>query len=101
MVAIAIFSADPVRRRSLDEALRRDPAVTIVGLADEPAAVARLIEQNHVDAVVADAPPPEQLSDWRNRYDRPAVVVLVDVDGDGLEATASGAVASLPRTAQA
>ncbi len=100
MVAIAIFSADPVRRRSLDEALRQDPAITIVGLADEPAAVARLIEQNHVDAVVADAPPPDQLSDWRNRHDRTAVVVLVDDEEDGLEALAAGAGAILPRTAE-
>jgi NarL family two-component system response regulator YdfI len=100
MLAIAIFSADPVLRRSLDEALRQDPAVTIVGIADEPAAVPRLIEQNHVDAVLADAPPHDQLSDWRNRHDRTAFVVLVDDEEDGVEALAAGAGAILPRTAE-
>ena len=45
MVAIAIFSADPIRRRSLEEVLRGDSTITIVGVADDPAAVLRLIDQ--------------------------------------------------------
>src|SRR5205807_9070464 len=57
------------------------------------------IEQGHVDAVLADAPPPDQLSDWRNRHDRTTVVVLVDDEEDGVEALAAGAGAILPRTA--
>ena len=78
MVAIAIFSADPVRRRSLEEVLRGDSTITIVGVEDDPAAVLRLIDQNNVDAVLADAPTREHLADWRNRHGETAFVVLVD-----------------------
>ena len=101
MVAIAIFSADPVPRRGLEQLLRQDPAVTVVGVADDPSAVLRLIEQNHVDAVLADAPPRDQLSDWRLRHDQIAFVVLVDGSDpeDGIEALHAGADAVLPRTA--
>jgi two-component system, NarL family, response regulator YdfI len=101
MVAIAIFSNDPVLRRSLEQLLRQDPAVTVVGVADDPSAVLRLIEQNHVDAVLADAPPRDQLSDWRLRHDQIAFVVLVDGSDpeDGIEALHAGAGAILPRTA--
>jgi DNA-binding NarL/FixJ family response regulator len=100
MVAIAIFSADPVLRRSLEQLLRADSAVTLVGVADDPSAVLRLIEQDHVDAVVADAAPRDQLSDWRRRG-RAALVVLVEGTDpeDGIEALAAGAGAILPRSA--
>ncbi len=57
MAAIAIFSADPIRRRSLERLLREEPAFTIVGVAADPSQVLRLIEQNHVDAVLVDSPP--------------------------------------------
>jgi two-component system, NarL family, response regulator YdfI len=101
MVAIAIFSVDPALRRSLEQLLREDPAVTIVGVADDPSAVLRLIEQHHVDAVLADAPPPNQLSDWRLRYDQTAFVVLLDGTDpeDSIEALHAGAGAILPRSA--
>jgi NarL family two-component system response regulator YdfI len=102
MVAIAIFSTDPVLRHSLEQLLRTDPAVTIVGVADDPSAVLRLIEQNHLDAVLADAPPPEQLSDWRMRHGRTAFVVLIEATDpeDGIEALQAGAGAILPRAAE-
>jgi DNA-binding NarL/FixJ family response regulator len=102
MVAIAIFSADPVRRRSLEEVLRGDSTITIVGVADDPAAVLRLIDQNHVDAVLADAPTGEHLGDWRNRHGETAFVVLVDGtdEEDSLDAFYAGARAILPRSAE-
>jgi DNA-binding NarL/FixJ family response regulator len=101
MVAIAIFSADPVLRRSLEQLLRADRTVTIVGVADDPSAVLGLIEGNHVDAVLADAPPRDQLSDWRIRHGRTAFVVLVDGTDpeDGIEALHAGAGAILARFA--
>jgi NarL family two-component system response regulator YdfI len=101
MVAIAIFSADPVLRSSLEQSLREDPAVTIVGVADDPSSVLRLIEQNHVDAVLADTPPRDQLSDWRIRHDRIAFVVLLEGSDpqDSIEAFYAGAGAILPRSA--
>ena len=102
MVAIAIFSADPILRRSLEQLLREDPAITVVGVADDPSAMLRLIDQDHVDAVLADAPPREQLADWRIQYDRTAFVVLVDGadEENSLDALYAGARAILPRSAE-
>jgi len=99
MAGIVIFSADPVLRRSLEELLGGIPNITIVGVADNPSAMFRLIEQNHVDAVLADSPPHEQLADWRTRHGETAFVVLVDGynDEDGLEALHAGARGILPR----
>ena len=100
--SIAIFSADPVRRGRLEQMLREDPAVTIVGVADDPSGVDRLIDQSRVDAVLADAPPRDQLADWRTRHDRSAIVVLLDGNDpeDGIEALFAGADAVLPRSAE-
>jgi NarL family two-component system response regulator YdfI len=102
MVAIAILSTDPARRRSLEQMLRGDPTVTIVGDADDPAVVLRLMDQNQFDAVLADAPSGEQLSDWRSRHDRTAFVVLVEGTDpeDAIEAFHAGAGAILPRSAE-
>jgi DNA-binding NarL/FixJ family response regulator len=101
MPAVAIFSADPVLRRSLERMLRADPAIAIAGVADAPAALLRVIDQSHVDAVVADAPPPEQLSDWCMRHERTTFVVLIDgTDPEyAIEAFHAGATAILLRTA--
>jgi DNA-binding NarL/FixJ family response regulator len=101
MVAIAVCSADPVLRRSLEQSLRGDPAVTIVGVADDPAAVLALLEQYRVDAVLADAPPRDQLSDWRRRHGETAFVILLDgtEPQDGIAALHAGASAVLPRSA--
>jgi DNA-binding NarL/FixJ family response regulator len=102
MFAIVIFSADPVLRRSLEELLGGTPTITIVGVTDNPSAVLRLIDQNHVDAVLADAPPHEQLVDWRIRHDETAFVVLVDGadEEDSRDALYAGARAILPRSAE-
>jgi DNA-binding NarL/FixJ family response regulator len=101
MIAVAILSADPVLRRSLEQMLRADPAVAVVGAADAPSALLHLIDRNRVDAVLAHAPPPDQLSDWRLRHDRTAFVVLLDESDpeDGIEAFHAGAAAVLPRAA--
>jgi DNA-binding NarL/FixJ family response regulator len=99
--SVAIFSTDPVLRRSLEQMLREDPAVTIVGAADDASAMLRLLDQDRVDAVVADAPPHDQLSDWRTRHAHAAFVVLLDgIDAEeGIEALYAGAGAILPRSA--
>jgi DNA-binding NarL/FixJ family response regulator len=98
-VAIAIFSADPALRRGLEQTLRGDAAVTIVGVVDDPSAVVRLIEQ--VDAVVADTPARDQVSDWRMRRGQVAIVALIDGSDpdDGIAALQAGAGAILPRSA--
>jgi DNA-binding NarL/FixJ family response regulator len=101
MVAIVIFSADPAMRRRVESLLREDPAMIVVGVTDDPSAVLRLIDQNHVDAVLADAPLREHLTDWRIRHGESAFVVLVDGGDDehSLDALYAGAGAILPRTA--
>jgi DNA-binding NarL/FixJ family response regulator len=102
MAAIVIFSADPDLRRSLEELLREDPVVTVVGVADDPSTVLRLMDQDHVDAVLADAPPHEHLADWRIRHAETAFVVLVGGtdEEDTLDALYAGARAILPRSAE-
>jgi DNA-binding NarL/FixJ family response regulator len=55
MVAIAI-SADPAMRRSLEQLLREDSTFSIVGAVDDPTAISLLIDQNHVNVVLADVP---------------------------------------------
>ena len=102
MTTIAIYSADPVLRCSLEQLLRGDPAMSVVGVADNPSAMLRLIDQNHVDAVLADSPPREQLADWRNRHADTAFVVLIDGLNaeDSLDALYAGARGILPRSAE-
>ena len=97
MVAIAIFSGDAVLRRSLEHLLRGDPTITVVGVADDSAALLQVIDQYHVDAVLGDAPSWEQLADWRIRHGETAFVVLVDGgdDEDSLDALYAGARAIL------
>jgi DNA-binding NarL/FixJ family response regulator len=99
MTAVAIYSADPVLRCSLEQLLRSDPGMTVVGVADNPSTMLRLIDQNHVDAVLADSPSQEQLSDWRTRHGETAFVIFTDGynDDDGLDALHAGAQAILPR----
>jgi len=102
MTAIAIYSADPVLRCSLERQLREDPAMSVVGVADDPSALLQLIDRNNVDAVLADSPPYEQLADWRTRHRETAFVVLIDGCNkeDSLEALYAGARGILPRSAE-
>ena len=102
MVAIAIFSTDPVLRSRLEDLLRAEPAVTLAGIGNDPSAPLRMIAQSRVDVVLADAPSRDQLSDWRRRHGQMALVVLLDGTDpeDGLEPLLAGAGAILPRFAE-
>jgi DNA-binding NarL/FixJ family response regulator len=101
MAAIVICSADPVRRRELTEMLGAQPQTSVAGVTADLGAALQLIAQSSVDAVVADAPPPGQLTEWRARRVSAALVVLIDqTDEDAsLEALHAGARAILPRSA--
>jgi DNA-binding NarL/FixJ family response regulator len=102
MVAIAIFSADPAMRRSLEQLPREDPTLSIVGVVDDPTAISLLIDQNRVNVVLADMPLRERLAAWRIRHNQTAFVIFIggpDED-DSLEALYAGARAILPRTAK-
>ena len=101
MVAVAIISIDPVLRRNLEQLPRDDPAVVLVGVVDRPRSLWELVDENHVDAVLTDAPTRELLADYRGRHDRTALVVLLDgADAeDTVRVLSTGARAVLDRSA--
>ena len=74
MVAIAIFSVDPVLRGNLEQLPREDPAITIVGFVDSPLALLELAETHHVDVVLAETLPSELLTDQQVRHQQTAWV---------------------------
>ena len=100
MVAVAIFSTDPVLRRNLEQLPHDDSAVALVGIVDHPSSVPELLNQDHVDVLVADAPTQELLAEYRGRHNRTALVVLLDgVDAaDSVRALNAGARAVLHRS---
>jgi DNA-binding NarL/FixJ family response regulator len=102
MVAVAIFSADPVLRCSLEQLPRDDPAVTLVGIVDHPSGLVKLLNQNQVDVVLMDIPTGAQLNEWQGFHNnRVALMILIDVAeaGDTVEALNAGAQAILRRSA--
>jgi len=101
MVAVAIFSADPVLRRNLEQLPRDDPAVVIVGMVDQPSSVRELVNRDRVDVLLADVPPREPLPVYRSRHNRIALVVLLDGANaeDTARALSAGARAVLDRSA--
>ncbi len=104
MIAIAIFSVDQTLRRRLEELPRKDPAITLVGIAESPAALAALAKRLHLDVVLSgEAPANGPLADWPARHRHTAWVVFAEnADEQGvLEALEAGASAVLPRSADA
>jgi DNA-binding NarL/FixJ family response regulator len=100
MLAIAIFSADPVLRGSLEGLVRADPAIAIAGIVDQPSALLQMIGQSQINAVLTDVASLEQWAVWEGRHKQPAFVVLGDgTDENRLDLLNIGARAILPRTA--
>ena len=102
MVAIAIFSVDQTLRRRLEQLPRKDPAITLVGIADSTAALLALAERHDLDVVLSgEVPAAELLADWQARHRRPAwIVFLAKADEQkSLEALGAGASAVLSRSA--
>jgi DNA-binding NarL/FixJ family response regulator len=101
MVAVAIFSADPVLRRNLEQLPRNDPALVIVGMVDQPLSVRELVNRNLIDVLLVDAPTRELLAEYRAGRDRIALVVLLDGANaeDTARALSAGARAVLDRSA--
>src|SRR5437868_15547854 len=77
MVAVAIFSADPVLRRNFEQLPRDDPALVIVGMVDQPSSVRVLVNRNLIDVLMVDAPTRELLAEYRAGRDRMALVILL------------------------
>jgi two-component system, NarL family, response regulator YdfI len=101
MVAIAIFSVDPVLRCSLEQLPREDPAITVVGIVDSPSALVELAETHHFDVVLAETLPRELLTNWQIRHEQTAWGLIPDRADEetSLDALSTGASAVLPRTA--
>ena len=98
MVAVAIFSIDPILRRNLEQLPHDDPAFALVG--DHPSSVPELLNKHRIDVLLADAPTRELLAEYRGRHDRVALVVLLDGADpeDGVRALKAGARAVLHRS---
>jgi two-component system nitrate/nitrite response regulator NarL len=102
MLAVVIVSADPALRRRLEDLLRADRAVTIVGVAAEAAAARALMQQTQVDAILADAAAVPAMAEWTIAQLRKPVIALLDAAADAqssLEAIGTGVRAVLPRSA--
>jgi DNA-binding NarL/FixJ family response regulator len=102
MVAIAIFSIDPMLRRSLEQLPRKDPAIAVVGIVDSPPALIGLAEKHHIDVVLAkEAPGRKPLAEWQIRHKQTAWMVFLDSadEQSSLDALGAGATAILPRSA--
>jgi DNA-binding NarL/FixJ family response regulator len=101
MVAVAIFSTDPVLCRNVEQLPHDDPAIALVGIVDQPSSLWALVNEKHVDVVLADTPVPELLVDYRGRHDRKALLVLLDGadEQDAVHALRGGARAVLNRSA--
>jgi len=57
MVAVALYATDPAARRRLERLVAEQDGVAIVGTADSPAALARLLDETRAEAVLAEARP--------------------------------------------
>jgi DNA-binding NarL/FixJ family response regulator len=101
LAAVAIYSTDAKMRDRLQAGLRGASGLAVAGVADAVAALRLLVECSHVDAVLADGLPHEQLNDWHIRHPGiPIIVLISEADADDtLEALAAGAAAILPRSA--
>jgi DNA-binding NarL/FixJ family response regulator len=101
MVAVAIFSTDPVLRRNLEQLPRDEPAVVLVGIFDQQSSFPEPVRRDRVDVLLADTPAQELLAEYRCRNPGIALVVLVDgtVKEDIVRALSAGARGVLDRSA--
>ena len=100
MVAVAIFSTDPVLRRNLEQLPRDEPTLVLVGIFDQPSSFPKALTRE-VDVLLADVPTQELLVEYRGRYGWTALVVLLDGRGneDVVGTLSAGARAVLDRSA--
>jgi two-component system, NarL family, response regulator YdfI len=101
MVAVAIFSTDPVLRHNLEQLPRDEPTVVIVGVFDQPSSFPEPVSRDRVDVLLVDAPTQELLAEYRGRYRGIALVVLLDgtEKQDLVRAISAGARGVLDRSA--
>jgi two-component system, NarL family, response regulator YdfI len=100
MAALAIYATDAVLRNRLESLLRQEAAIVTVGVSGDVSDLARVIEKNQADIVLAEFPSIDQLAEWRGRYPATAFIIMIsNPNVDGLDALCSGADAILPLSA--
>jgi two-component system, NarL family, response regulator YdfI len=102
MIRVLIFAVDAKLRRILEQLRQKDPAIVIVGVADDQPSLVRLAETSHVDVVLAQKMlPAKQLGDWRVRHNGTAWVLFLDpaYGRAALDVLGAGASAILPPSA--
>jgi|SRR6185437_10653836 len=57
MVAVALYATDRAARRRLERLAAEQSGITVVGAADNPAALARLLDETRAEVVLAEAQP--------------------------------------------
>jgi len=101
MPAVAILSADPVLRRSLERLPQDAPTITLAGCAGRLSDLLRLVSRHRVDIVLMDAPSREQLEEWQAAHHAIILLVLLRsvTPEDTIAALNAGATAVLNRSA--
>jgi DNA-binding NarL/FixJ family response regulator len=102
MVAVALYAATPDDRRRLERLAATLPSVTLIGSAAAPVELARLLDQDSADVVLALPPTAGvPLAGWLAPARRATIVLLLEDAGDeaALDALYAGAQAVLPRDA--
>jgi DNA-binding NarL/FixJ family response regulator len=102
MAAVAILSADPALRRSLEQLSQDEPTVTLVGGVDRLSDLSSLVSRHQIDLVLMDAPSREHLQEWQAAGNRTVLLVLLRTvtAKDTIEALNAGATAVLRRSAK-
>lgn len=101
MISVAVYGGNPAIRERL-AALAGKAGVRITGSADDPRALARLLDAANVDVILTQPPVNSDLGIWL--ADRRARFVVLVEDGDtagALEALHAGAAAVVPASVNA
>lgn len=101
MVATAILSVDPSVTRRLEDLLRNDASITLLGVTDQPLKLAGLAERHRIDVVLVHEPLVKQFTESSFPHHTTAWAAIMDrTDGDSsLIAFRAGASAILSRSA--
>ena len=98
MIGVLIFAVDARLRRTLEQLSQKDPAIAVVGIANDRSSLLSLAETSHVDVVLTqEMPSAEMFADLRVHSDAAWVLLKDPTEGrTALEALGAGASAMLP-----
>jgi DNA-binding NarL/FixJ family response regulator len=98
-VAVAVLSADPSLRARFEQLPQDDRIITVVGVVGQASDLMTLVARQAIDIAVIDAPTPEQLEQWKEARNKPALLVLLPAGENAVGALDAGATAVLDRSA--